>query len=196
MALSGLSSKATNQRYEVVKKAIFFDRDGVLNHLVNHDGQMTAPWHIDEFRFIEGAADAVELANDMGYLSLVVTNQPDVYDGKLSIHHLKMMMKMCIQWLNAADALVAFERGSAWYKPNNGMLETLIRGYNIDRGQSYIIGDRWKDIVAGHKSKLTTIYVGPEPYSSPEKYQHIYPDHIASNVLEACFLIAEMNPDD
>ena len=171
-------------------RAVFFDRDGVLNELVNHDGVLTAPWSIDEFKLIPGAEQAVEVVKDMGYTTLVVTNQPDVYDNVLKPLDLMRMMRQCID-LGIDDGLYALERGSAWYKPNNGMLETLIKMYKVDRSQSYIIGDRWKDIVPGHKSKLTTIFIGKE-YQSPEKYKEIQPDYIVDNVLQACCLIEEL----
>lgn len=174
-------------------KAVFFDRDGVINELVNRDGELTAPWSIDEFKLIPGAEQAVEVVKHMGYNAFVVTNQPDVYDGILRPLDLMRMMKQCIN-IGIDDGLYALERGSAWYKPNNGMLETLIKMYKVDRSQSYIIGDRWKDIVPGYKSKLTTIFIG-QNYLSPAQYDYIYPDYIVDNVLQACLLIEELEND-
>jgi D-glycero-D-manno-heptose 1,7-bisphosphate phosphatase len=180
-------------------RAVFFDRDGILNHLIKReDGSYTAPWNIDEFEYVDFAKEAVSLVVGLGFGAFCVTNQPDVYDGKLPQAHLNIMNRMCVQWLGLDELVVAYERGSAWYKPNNGMIETLIKKYNIDRSQSYIIGDRWKDIVAGYKSKLTTIYVGAnytkEP--RPEKYQNIFPDYIVDSTLQAATLIEELTYDD
>jgi D-glycero-D-manno-heptose 1,7-bisphosphate phosphatase len=180
-------------------RAVFFDRDGILNHLIKReDGSYTAPWNINEFEYIDFAKEAVQLVIDAGFGALCVTNQPDVYDGKLPQAHLNIMNRMCVSWLGLDELVVAYERGSAWYKPNNGMIETLIKKYDIDRSQSYIIGDRWKDIVAGYKSKLTTIYVGAnytkEP--RPEKYQNIFPDYIVDSTLQAATLIEELTYDD
>ena len=104
------------------------------------------------------------------------------------------MSRMLKAWLRIDEVYIAYERGSAWYKPNNGMIETLIRMYKVDRSQSYIIGDRWKDIVPGHKSKLTTIFIGKE-YTCPDEYKDIYPDYIVDNVLQACLLIEELEND-
>jgi D-glycero-D-manno-heptose 1,7-bisphosphate phosphatase len=178
-----------------VVKAIFFDRDGVLNELVERpNGEKTAPWNLDEFKPIPGATAAIELVRDLGYKAFCVTNQPDVDDGKLPQIHLNIMMQYFMdQGLN--DALVAYERGSAWYKPNNGMLETLIKKHKINRDISYMIGDRWKDIVAGHRSKLNTIYIGKN-YKPQEKYNNIHPDYIVGSVLEAACLIEELHKDD
>lgn len=179
----------------MVSKAIFLDRDGVLNYLVDHHGEMTAPWHIDEFEIIDGAKEAVDIFKKMGYYTFVVTNQPDVNDGYLPLMHLNIMTKICQNYIGVDSVLCAHERGSAWYKPNNGMIETFIRDYNIDRGSSYIVGDRWKDIVAGHKSKLTTMFVG-DRYISPDKYKNIQPDFTVDNVLHAAMIIKELNNDD
>jgi len=195
MALYYFPSKSSSQQNKVVKKAVFFDRDGVLNHLVDHGDGYTAPWDVSEFDFIQGAKMAVDIVKDHGYAAFVVTNQPDVYDGLLPMSHLNIMNRLLVAWFRIDEVLCAYERGSAWYKPNNGMIETLIKKHKIDRGSSYIIGDRWKDIVAGHKSKLTTIFVGDE-YTYPAEFKDIQPDYIVDNVLQAATLIAELEQYD
>jgi D-glycero-D-manno-heptose 1,7-bisphosphate phosphatase len=171
-----------------MNRAIFFDRDGVLNHLVERVDGFTAPWSIDEFEFVDGAKLAVDLVKKLGYHTFVVTNQPDVYDGMLQQSHLNLMSRLLASWLGIDEVVCAYERGSAWYKPNEGMIDTLVRKYKIDRGNSYIIGDSWKDIVAGHRSKLGTIFVGKE-YTYPYEHKDIQPDYIVDNVLQAATLI-------
>jgi D-glycero-D-manno-heptose 1,7-bisphosphate phosphatase len=172
----------------MVNKAVFFDRDGVLNHLVERTEGSTAPWGINEFEFVDGAKEAVALVKKLGYHTFVVTNQPDVYDGMLPQSHLDLMSRLLYAWLRVDEVLVAYERGSVWYKPNNGMIETLVKKYDVDRGSSYIIGDRWKDIVAGKKSKLGAIFVGEE-YTYPYEYKEHQPDYIVANVVDAAKLI-------
>jgi D-glycero-D-manno-heptose 1,7-bisphosphate phosphatase len=175
-------------------KAVFLDRDGVLNHLVYHAGEYTAPWALNEFELIDGAEEAIDLFKEKGYNVFVVTNQPDVHDGKLEMVDL-MHMNLILDSIGVDRVLYSLERGSAWYKPNNGMIETLCKEHKVDRSNSYIVGDRWKDIVAGHKSKLMTVYVG-ENYTSPEKYENIIPDYIVGNVLQAATLIVELEKYD
>ena len=153
MALHRFPSQTSNQQDEVVK-AVFFDRDGVLNELVDRgDGIKTAPWNTSEFKILPNAKEAVDIVKKLGYKSYVVTNQPDMYDGHMSKESLDLMMK------------------------------------------SFMIGDRWKDIVCGYNSKLTTIFIGTE-YSCPEEYKYIKPDHVVNNVLEACELIKELEKND
>jgi len=188
MALFSFPSKASNKLNKMVNKAVFFDRDGVLNHLVERTEGSTAPWGINEFEFVDGAKEAVALVKKLGYHTFVVTNQPDVYDGMLPQSHLDLMSRLLYAWLRVDEVLVAYERGSVWYKPNNGMIETLVKKYDVDRGSSYIIGDRWKDIVAGKKSKLGAIFVGEE-YTYPYEYKEHQPDYIVANVVDAAKLI-------
>jgi D-glycero-D-manno-heptose 1,7-bisphosphate phosphatase len=175
-----------------MNRAIFFDRDGVINKLVERpDGSKTAPWFLDEFQFIDNVKVAVNIVRNMDYKTFVVTNQPDV-KGPLSYKDLDNMHRMISNWLRIDDIYYADDRNSNMYKPNNGMIEDIIKKYLIDRSKSYIIGDRWKDIVAGNRSKLKTIFVGEE-YTYPYEYRNIQPDYIVSNVLEACTLIEEIN---
>jgi len=176
-----------------MNRAVFFDRDGVLNELVDRlDGTTTAPWSVNEFLFMENAKLAVEIVRKMNYKTFVVTNQPDVNDGMLLQEELNIMHRMISHWLRIDEIQYSQHRNSDTYKPNNGMIELLIEKHLIDRSKSYIIGDRWKDIVAGNKSKLTTIFVGDE-YHYPYEYKNIQPDYTVSNVLEACKLIEELN---
>jgi len=175
----------------VVNRAVFFDRDGVLNELALHDGEMTAPWSVDEFRFTPDAKQAVDIIKNIGYNAYVVTNQPDVNDGKLPVEDLRLMTRMLKNWLGIEEVICAFDRGAKFYKPNNGMIEFLIKKHKLDRRECWIIGDRWKDIVAGRRSHLNTIFIG-DIYISPPEYEHIVPDYIRSNVLEACLLIEEI----
>jgi D-glycero-D-manno-heptose 1,7-bisphosphate phosphatase len=171
-------------------KTIILDRDGVINHLVNHDGQMTAPWSIEEFEFITGAKVAVDTFKKLGYNLVVLTNQPDVYDGKLDENDLYIMNGMIRQWLGIQNIYCAYERGSKYYKPNNALLETIINKFDVDRSSSYLIGDRFKDIVCGWKSKLQTVYLGSH-YSTPDEWRHIQPDYIVNNLMEASNLLME-----
>ena len=175
------------------KKTVFLDRDGVINHLIYHNGQYTAPWCFEEFELIGGVVEAIDLFKKSGYNIYVVTNQPDIYDGKLDPKDLARM-HIYLKKIGVDKILHALERGSAWYKPNNGMVEYFINKYKVDRSQSYMIGDTWKDIVAGHKSYLTTIFVGEE-YVYPFEHKDKQPDFIVNSALEAATLIEEMNKE-
>jgi len=175
-------------------KAVFLDRDGVINKLVPREtGIFTAPWSLEEFELLPYVEESIDTLKKMGYMVFVVTNQPDHLDGKMSYETLETMSKIILD-MGVNDIICALNRKSLNYKPNNGMVLTLIEDYDIDPKSSYLIGDRWKDIVCGARSNLTTIFIGDE-YHSPEEYQHIFPDFSTQNILTAVNLIKELNND-
>lgn len=164
-------------------KAIFFDRDGVLCDLVARPtGQHTAPWTRDEFKMRPYIAEALALTR-AEYKHFVVTNQPDVLDGKLAFDDL-LYFHECLYEIGHFDEIVyCLDRHSPNYKPRTGMVDDLVEKYNIDITQSFLVGDRWKDIVCGHHAGLTTIFVGA-------KYEDggsgIGPDYSVTDVKAAC----------
>jgi D-glycero-D-manno-heptose 1,7-bisphosphate phosphatase len=177
------------------QKAIFLDRDGVINHLVEREnGKKTAPWNLDEFRFCDGIQDATKTFKKLGYKLFVVTNQPDVEGGKgiLTYSDLETMHKMITNWLGVDEIMFCEYRNTIYYKPNNGLIEAFIKNRDIDRDISYMIGDTWKDIVAGHRSGLTTILIGND-YVYPFEYKDIQPDFIVDDCKQASQLIKEFN---
>lgn len=172
---------------------MFFDRDGVINDLIQRsDGSFTSPWSIDEFSFKDYVKESIKIVKNLGYMTFVVTNQPAVHDGLMTKEQLELINKMLMRWLGIDDVLCALDKNSNLYKPENGMIELLIKQYNVDRNSSYMIGDRWKDIVPGRKSKLTTMFVGAF-YECPEEYNHIQPDYECIDILEACCTILEID---
>ena len=176
-------------------KSIFWDRDGIINDLVNHNGQYTAPWNLSEFKFKPDIKKALEITSSMGYLNCVVTNQPDVKDGKLDKKHLELMTKMILNWLPVDEIGIALERNTSYYKPNNQLILDIYEKYPINVRKSFMIGDTWKDIVCGYRSELNTIFVGSD-YTAPEEYQDIKPNNIVNTALEAVSLIQEIETYD
>tara|TARA_R110000851_G_scaffold141324_2_gene279185 strand:- start:23357 stop:23869 length:513 start_codon:yes stop_codon:yes gene_type:complete len=166
----------------VKSKAVFFDRDGTLNYLIDN----RAPWGFNEFRFIKGATEAVKIVKDLGYMVFVVTNQPDVKDGKMAMDTLIEITKHLEMELEIDDIMIAYDRDSKLYKPNTGMLEQLIDKYDIDVESSFMIGDRWKDVLAGNRVNLTTMLLGDY-----DKCLYTKPDYAFGNILEACKFIGD-----
>lgn len=172
-------------------KTVFLDRDGIINHLVNHDGKMTAPWKVEEFIFMSGAVQCIRRLKTFGKRLIVVTNQPDVFDGKMSRETFDIF-KNILYYLNVDDVFCAEQRGTEFYKPNNGMLEYYIKKYELNRTECVLIGDTWKDIVAGHKSAITTIYSSYEEYTAPKEWFYIKPIYSVNNITEATKLIEDV----
>lgn len=161
------------------QKAIFLDRDGTINQYV---GFLR---NIDDFSLIGGAADAIRKINASGYLAIVVTNQPVIARGEVTISqleeiHNKMetLLGMEGAYLDAiyycphhphkgyAGEVPELKIDCACRKPKPGMLLKAADDFNIDLSQSYMIGDSENDvkagIAAGCKTVLLTDQDAPE----------------------------------
>lgn len=169
-------------------KTVFLDRDGVINYLIQRKDMRTAPWEEDEFTFIPGSIMAISRLKELGLKLIVVTNQPDVNDGLMELETLEYFNQKLLD-VGIDEVLVARDRGSPDYKPNNGMLEKSIEKYGLNRSECVLVGDRWKDIVAGASSRIITIYCSYYIYSAPEPYQNVLPDYQVSTLLKAANLI-------
>ena len=148
------------------QKAIFLDRDGVIN---KHIGFLR---HIDDFELIEGVSDAIRLINQSGYLAIVVTNQPVIARGEVTwdeLHEIHRKMETLLGKDGAyIDGLYicphhpdkGFEGERLEYKfdcdcrkPKPGMLLQAAKDFNIDLSQSYMIGDNSTDVEAGRNAE-------------------------------------------
>lgn len=166
-------------------KAIFFDRDGVLTKLIHRGTEQTSAWHPEEFTLYPRIHEALALTRPF-YKHFVVTNQPGVRDGVLSVSVLHAFHHSLQREFGFDEIAYCSDRHSADYKPNPGAVLKLIDKYQIDPQQSFMIGDRWKDIVCGHRAGLTTIFVGAK---YDDGGSQIYPSHTATDVYDACQLI-------
>ena len=151
------------------QKAIFIDRDGTINEYV---GFLT---NIDDFKLIEGVEEAIRKINASGYLAIVVTNQPVIARGDISIDdlieiHNKMetLLGMKGAFLDAIfycphhphsgyeGEVKELKIDCDCRKPKPGMLLKAAREYNIDLSKSWMIGDGESDIKAGKAAGCRT----------------------------------------
>lgn len=147
------------------QKAIFLDRDGVIN---KHVGFLR---NIDDFELIDGVVKAIEYINKSGYLAIVVTNQPVIARGDISWEQLDEIHKKMSTLLGKEGAYIdgiyicphhpdkGFEGERLEYKidcdcrkPKPGMLLRAVEYFNIDIAQSYMIGDSDSDVAAGQNA--------------------------------------------
>ncbi len=133
-------------------KAVFLDRDGVINANLVRDGKPVAPTTLDEFRIFPDAAAATRRLKDAGFLLIVVTNQPDVRTGLTP----KATMEAMHDRIHALMPIDDFETclhteadNCACRKPKPGLLLQAAAKHNIDLSRSVMVGDRWRDILAG-----------------------------------------------
>ena len=142
------------------KKAIFLDRDGVLNKPIIKNGKSYAPIKINDFKLYPKVVDICKKIKK-NYLLIVITNQPDVGKKKIKYSDLKIMHKKLFDKILYDDIFVSTSvSNKSWYKkPNPGMLIKAVKKYNIDIKKSFLVGDRWKDIMAADKIGCRSIFI-------------------------------------
>jgi D-glycero-D-manno-heptose 1,7-bisphosphate phosphatase len=176
-----------------MKRAVFLDRDGVLNLPVVRAGQPYPPQALAEFQLYPEVPEACALLRNAGFLLVVVTNQPDIGRGTQSIQIVEAMHERLqqsitldrIEVCTAADDAAADARRR---KPAPGMLLDAASALDIDLTSSYLVGDRWRDIDCGHAAGCATILI-ERGYA--EKLRQT-PHHHAANLLEAAKLILSL----
>jgi D-glycero-D-manno-heptose 1,7-bisphosphate phosphatase len=178
----------------VVRPAIFLDRDGVINANLERDGKPVAPTTLDEFRLLPGVEDAVRRLKQAGYLVIVCTNQPDVATGRTPRATVEAMHKLVRAELKVDDVKICFHTDAdacTCRKPKPGMIFDAAREYSIDLARSYMVGDRWRDVMAGRAAGCLTIFVdyGYEQEGPNE------PDHVVASLSEAANVILSRRTD-
>ena len=143
-------------------KAIFLDRDGVLNRFTIRDGTPRPPAGVDQLEIFPDAADSLRRLKEAGYLLIVVTNQPDVARGLVTRAAVDAIHEYMRQHLTLDEIRVCFhddEHGCACRKPKPGMIYAAAVEREIELARSFMIGDRWRDIGAGKAAGCRTILV-------------------------------------
>lgn len=145
-----------------MKRAVFLDRDGVINRSTVKDGKPFAPVSLDQFEILPGVHQALLNIRKAGFVSVVVTNQPDIATGKQNWDLVNAMHALLLSQL-AIDAIKVCPHTDrdhcACRKPKPGMLLQASREMNIDLSGSYLVGDRWRDIEAGQKVGCSCYFV-------------------------------------
>jgi len=152
--------------HEIRRRAVFLDRDGVINRPVVREGRPHPPAEARDFEFYEDVAAGCAQLEAAGYLLVVVTNQPDVGRGTQTRGAVEAMhRKMRDALPQIARVEVCWHAGAAWgdpcdcRKPQPGMVLRAARALNIDLSRSFLIGDRWRDVDCGHGAGCRTIFV-------------------------------------
>lgn len=144
-----------------MNKGVFLDRDGVINKSLVVNGKPYAPTCIADFVILPGVKESLMSLKEVGFKTIIVTNQPDVGTGKQTIKGLAEihdyltshcsidLIKVCIH---------TDEDCCNCRKPRPGMILEAARDLKIDLTESFMIGDRWKDIEAGQRAGCKEIF--------------------------------------
>jgi D-glycero-D-manno-heptose 1,7-bisphosphate phosphatase len=156
-------------------KAVFLDRDGVLNRAFVRDGKPYSPGSLDEFEILPDVPRALAALKECGLLLLVVTNQPDVARGAQQRLVVESMHAKLRASLPVDDVFVCYhddKDACNCRKPKPGLLLQAAAVYRLDLASCFLIGDRWRDIEAGHAAGCATVWIDrgydePGPASPP-----------------------------
>ena len=194
-----------------MQRAVFIDRDGVINAMVYHPdfGLIDSPANPDEFRVLPGVGEAVKRINNLGFLAIVISNQPGVAKGKFTMELLEAtrqkMLHEIAEWGGRLDAIYyclhhpqamvdSFRVICDCRKPKPGLLFQAAEEWNVVLQKSFLIGDGISDIVAGRDAGCKTFLVNSRKcYICDElARQAVEPDFIARDLADAVETISRM----
>jgi len=167
------------------QRAVFLDRDGVLNEAIVREGRPYPPASLAELRIVSEAAAALRRLKDAGFLLIVVSNQPDVGRGTQSREAVEELNAAVRRALPIDDFYVCFHDGAEGCdcrKPKPGLLVKAAGERNIDLGSSFMVGDRWRDVDAGAAAGCRTVLID---YGYKERGPEKEPDWRVGGLIEA-----------
>lgn len=191
-------------------KAVFLDRDGVINEIVYHKemGILDSPANVDEFVLFPDVADAINKFHDLGFKVIVISNQPGIAKDKFSIEGFeKIKQKMKEELANQRASVDAeyyclhhpegknkdYTMVCECRKPKPGLILKASADHDIDLANSWMIGDGITDIQAGSKAGCRTIFIGRLKCDLCKLMEDkgIKPDFIAQNLNKASLIIEQ-----
>ncbi|HEY2817074.1 MAG TPA: transaldolase [Casimicrobiaceae bacterium] len=157
-------------------RAVFLDRDGVVNSAIIRDGKPYPPAGLAELQIPAGTREALLRLKGAGYALIVVSNQPDVARGQTSRETVEAINSRLAATLPIDEFRTCFHDGDGCCdcrKPKPGMLLAAAQSHGIDLARSFMIGDRWRDIDAGVAAGCKTIFLDAD-YSErrPAKFDY------------------------
>jgi D-glycero-D-manno-heptose 1,7-bisphosphate phosphatase len=178
--------------HEVGRRAVFLDRDGVLNKSVVREGRPYPPAELKDFELYDDVPAGCSQLYEKGFILVVVTNQPDVARGRQRREEVEAMNRQLLERLPQITRVeVCWHAGSDYgdpcecRKPKAGMILTTAKEMEIDLARSFMIGDRWRDVDCGHAAGCRTVFID-HGYSEKLKQQ---PDWTVTSFSEAVDVI-------
>jgi D-glycero-D-manno-heptose 1,7-bisphosphate phosphatase len=150
-----------------LKRAVFLDRDGVVNKALVVNGKPYSPRSVEEVEIITGVAQSVFELKKAGFEIIVVTNQPDIARKKVTTEVIKEIHDFIRNETGITEFYFCPHDDIDYCqcrKPKVGLITKAAIDLKIHLNQSYLVGDRWKDITAGQASGCKCFFID-ENYS-------------------------------
>jgi len=146
-------------------KIVFLDRDGVINKIIMRKGEVSSPRKIEEFEFLPNIFSALKKFQEIGFLNIIFTNQPDISRGLLKKEELEKMNKLILSSLPIDEIIFCphdDKDNCSCRKPKPGMILEAAKKHFIDLRKSYVVGDGQRDIEAGRAAGCKTFLIKTE----------------------------------
>jgi D-glycero-D-manno-heptose 1,7-bisphosphate phosphatase len=169
---------------QTLNRAVFLDRDGVINAAVVRGGKPFPPVSVAETRILDDVPGALALLKTAGFRLAVVTNQPDVARGVQTRETVEAINTFLASQLPLDHFEICYhDDGDACdcRKPKPGLIFRSALALGVDATKGFVIGDRWRDIEAGRSAGCKTVWID-RGYSEKEPAKF---DHRANSLLAA-----------
>lgn len=174
-------------------KAVFLDRDGVINEILLRNGKLSVPYGIEEFKILKNVKEAIRSLKKQNFLCIVITNQPDIEKGNLEEAILLEINAFIKQEIGIDEVYFcphSKDGGCNCKKPMTGMIQQALKHWNIDLSKSWVIGDRWRDIDMGKAIGTKTILINSVATQLDNK--QLSADYTCNDLLEAAGIITRI----
>lgn len=169
-----------------MNRAVFLDRDGVINKAIIKNGRPFSPRRLEELKLMGGIKEVLEKFKEKGYLNIVITNQPDIKRGLITWEEVDKIHNFLKEALPIDEIMICphdDEDNCLCRKPKAGLLTLAAKKRGIDLKKSFLIGDQEKDIMAGKDAGCVTILLD-YPYN-----QKVIPDYRVKGLRSALDII-------
>jgi D-glycero-D-manno-heptose 1,7-bisphosphate phosphatase len=197
-----------------MEKAIFLDRDGVINEMVYYPehGIMDSPFTTAQFRLLPGVAAAINKFHEGGYKVIIVSNQPGIAKGHLTEATFQQIGRKMRRELGKEGAsldgefyclhhprakLARLRAECDCRKPKAGLLHQAAETMSLELGRSWMLGDGLTDIEAGKRAGCRTILIGTLKCEMCHLLDKTgaRPDFVAADLIEAARIVGARNTD-
>tara|TARA_Y100000022_G_C13186905_1_gene346159 strand:- start:256 stop:780 length:525 start_codon:yes stop_codon:yes gene_type:complete len=166
-------------------RALFLDRDGVINRSFIKNGKPKAPLNIKDLIFLPNVKDKLIKIKKKNFLIIVISNQPDIQKGLISIKTIESMNKKILSSLPIDEIYIcphSKDFGCDCRKPRNKFFKKAINKYDINPLKSFMVGDRKSDIDSVLSLKIPSIFIDRN-YSEPKPFSQISTFRSSSKAL-------------